>query len=222
MSLRLSKRLDAVAQLVCSGKIVADIGTDHAYLPAYLVLCGKTPKAYCCDIGKGPLENAVKTIEKYDLVEKITPILSNGLEMVPGDAEEIVIAGMGGELICDILSRKPEIMREGTHLILQPMTHSQEVREFLCSNGFEIESEETVLDDKAYLIISAFYTGKIQKPDGFFCYFGKIRNESQSDKMYISRQLNYVLSKHKGCVYSGDNENAEYFADIIKKSEELL
>jgi len=100
----LSKRLEQVASMVTKGNIIADIGTDHGYVPIYLVEKGICPKAYAMDINQGPIESAIKNIENYGLSEKIQAIKSNGLEKLePEKADTIIIAGMGGELIVNIL-----------------------------------------------------------------------------------------------------------------------
>ena len=160
--LSLSSRLSCAASMVRCRTNITDIGTDHAYLPAYLILSGKCDSALACDIGIMPLENAKKTVEKYSLHNKITLRVSDGLkEVSPDEADEITICGMGGNLISDILAAAPWIKRDGMHLILQPMTHSEDVRKFLYENGFVIDEEKFVIDNKkVYCCISAVYSGE--------------------------------------------------------------
>ena len=96
----LSPRLKTAADMVRKGVVAADIGTDHAYLPSYLVLSGICPRALACDLRKGPLENAAETLEHWNIADKITLRLSDGLdELSAGEADDIIMAGMGGILI---------------------------------------------------------------------------------------------------------------------------
>lgn len=102
----LSPRLKTAADMVRKGVVAADIGTDHAYLPSYLVLSGICPRALACDLRKGPLENAAETLEHWNIADKITLCLSDGLdELSAGEADDIIMAGMGGILIAKLLER---------------------------------------------------------------------------------------------------------------------
>ena len=123
----LCPRLQMVADFVRDGAAVADIGTDHAYLPVALVLSGKCPRAVVSDLREMPLENARQAIRRYHLEDRIVACLSDGLdEIAPDWAQDIIIAGMGGELIAAILARAPWLRNEGKRLILQPMTHAED------------------------------------------------------------------------------------------------
>ena len=138
--------------MVRKGVVAADIGTDHAYLPSYLVLSGICPRALACDLRKGPLENAAETLERRNIADKITLRLSDGLdELSPGEADDIIMAGMGGILIAKLLERTEWVKNKNIRLILQPMSHAEEVRLFLCNNGFDIIEERTCRDDGAYI-----------------------------------------------------------------------
>ena len=118
---QLDRRLQTVFSMVRTGKIVADVGTDHGYLSAALLEQKKCPKVYACDINEGPLKSAVGTLSAFE-PSTWRAILSDGLEQVPADAEDLVIAGMGGETIAAILERAPWTADEGYTLILQPMS----------------------------------------------------------------------------------------------------
>lgn len=221
MSLILTKRLQVAADFVRSGRKTADVGTDHGYLPAFLVLKGITENAIAADIGVGPLENARKTVEKYELEKNIQLILSDGLENIPDDTQEIVIAGMGGTLMAEILGAADWIKNPGIHLVLQPMTHSQDVRQYLCENGFYIDEEKTVEDSgKVYIVMSAYYSGEKSCKDAYYYYFGdKINADSDTDIAYIKKQCSYLSSRYKGLVQSGDTEKAQLYRDILGKAE---
>ncbi len=153
----LNPRLLKIAQLVPSCLCLADIGTDHAYIPIWTVLNGSAKKAIASDINRGPVERAEKNVCSFGLVDKIFPRLGGGLStLAVGEAEVIVISGMGGILISNILNKDKSIAHAAKTLILQPMTAAQELREYLLKNGFSIESEHLVSEDeKIYTIICA-------------------------------------------------------------------
>lgn len=222
MSLVLTNRLGTAAELVRCNRKTVDVGTDHGYLPAFLVMNGKTDRAIAADIGIGPLENAKKTIDKYDLGDKIETILSNGLEKIPHDTEEIIIAGMGGTLIAEILSKAEWIRHEGIHLVLQPMTHSYDVRKFLYENGFYIDTEKFCTDDgRDYVVISAYFSDEYVRLYEFYYYFGNVATGStESERGYIKRQYFYIRSRYEGLKKSGNDAEAEFFGKVLAEVQE--
>ena len=157
--MKLSKRLQTIADFVKKGAVVADIGTDHAHIPIYLIKNNIISKAYACDINKGPLEKAEENINYYG-VKNIELRLSNGLEKLKTDeADTVIIAGMGGELITDILEKGRRFFESKRKFILSPHTKIDEVRKFLLSNGFEITKEDMCIDEgKFYTVMEAKYT----------------------------------------------------------------
>ncbi|MBQ5746487.1 MAG: SAM-dependent methyltransferase [Clostridia bacterium] len=160
----LSRRLHAAFLLVREGKRVADIGTDHGYLPIALVKLGKAESAFASDIGKGPLERAEENIKKAGLEEKIKTVLTDGAAFFDSLADEFIIAGMGGELIFDIISRAPFLKNEDIHLVLQPMTKIPVLRKSLAKEGFRIDEEKLVFeDDRVYTLMSVYYDGRIRE-----------------------------------------------------------
>jgi len=155
--MKLSERLLKIAELVHDCSTLADIGTDHGYIPVYCVREGLCKKAIACDINEGPLKSAEENISRYGLGEKIDTRISDGLkELDTNEADTIIIAGMGGFLIRDILIAGADKISADTRLILQPMVAAAELREFLCANGYEIITEKLAReDDKFYNIILA-------------------------------------------------------------------
>ena len=138
--LKLKPRLQMAADMVRTGSRLADIGTDHAYLPAALILGGRISSAIAADLRKGPLENAEATVRTYGIADRVQLRLSDGLKFVlPDEVDDIVIAGMGGILISEILSACPWIKDSSKRLVLQPQSHSEDVRKYLWDNGFEIK-----------------------------------------------------------------------------------
>ena len=152
MSVKLTPRLMTAVPYVRGGRLLADVGTDHAYLPIYLCEQGRlTPViagngeslcAIASDINKGPVERADQHIEAAGLSGVIRTVRTDGLMGLDAyDPADIVIFGMGGELIAAILEAAPWVNREGRRLILQPMTHAEKLREYLLSTGFAIVGE---------------------------------------------------------------------------------
>ncbi len=194
----LCPRLQMAADFVRAGVSVADIGTDHAYLPVALVLSGKCPRAVVADLREMPLENARQAIRRYHLEDRITACLSDGLdEIAPDWAQDIIIAGMGGELIAAILARAPWLRDGGKRLILQPMTHAEDVRRFLYENGFAILAENAVQDGAhCYIALCAQYTGENTLYSPGLPYLGRLpecRNDAAL--VYLQKQRQRLLTR---------------------------
>jgi len=151
MAIRLSNRLSALASLVSKGHRLADIGTDHGYIPIYLCQMGIIPSAIAMDIGKGPLQQATAHIKQQGLSSRIKTRLSDGLTALqPGEADTILIAGMGGGLVMKILSKGTHALTGSEELILQPQSEIAQVRAYLRMHGFRILEEEMILEDGKY------------------------------------------------------------------------
>lgn len=208
---RLSKRLNAVASLVRPDSIIADVGTDHGYIPVYLCKTGLIRGAVAADINKGPLFSCKALVEQEGLSDKIQVRLSDGLDALhPDEFDTVIIAGMGGELIADILSRCPFVSSK--HIILNPMTHPEIARKFLFDNGYEINNDIIVRDSNhCYSVFDAVYTGNITERNRADYYLGNIKDFSQ--KEYFIHLLNYLNNKSK----SGEN-----YSDVITALEEKL
>lgn len=145
----LSPRLQSVADLVPQGARLADVGTDHAYLPVWLILNGTVHRAVASDLREGPLENARQTAQRYGVSDRLSFRLCDGLTgLEPDEADTIAIAGMGGETIADILSAAPWTAKGEHRLLLQPMTAHPELRVWLDGHGFQIEREILSCEDK--------------------------------------------------------------------------
>jgi tRNA (adenine22-N1)-methyltransferase len=140
--------MEAVAAMVTTGNILADVGTDHGYIPIALVQQGRVPCAIAMDLREGPLERAREHIAQYQLQDKIQTRLSDGVAALkPQEVQSIVIAGMGGDLILHILQEGMEVCRSALELILQPQSQLREVRAFLREHGFVIVQEDMVCED---------------------------------------------------------------------------
>lgn len=215
----LTLRLKTVAGFVRNGHKLIDVGTDHGYIPAYLITKGVIPCATACDIGKMPLLNAKKTAEKYGIEDKMRLTLSDGLKKIDStDGDDVVIAGMGGELIRDILKDCEWIKNERIRLILQPMTHAEDVRRFLYENGFYILEEKGVKDAGKYycVIVSEYEPG--HKADEFDIIFG-FSDGSQEYNQVRLRQKKKLCDKMKGAQISGDREKYDYCRSLLEEYE---
>ena len=152
---RLTSRLATIAALVPYGARLADVGTDHAYLPVYLAARGIIPFGIAADVNEGPLKRAGATIAKYNVEDKVKTRLSNGFDaLAPGEVDCVVAAGMGGLLIASIMEGSPEFVKTVSTFILQPMTAGRELRDWLCANGFAITNEHVAREkNRMYYII---------------------------------------------------------------------
>ena len=207
----LSKRLLACASLVNKGERIADVGTDHGFLPVYLYQNGIIKSAVASDINEKPLSSCKAKVEQEALCDIIKIRLSDGLENIsPNEYDAVIIEGMGGELIASILSKEPRLKEK--HIILNPMTHPELARKFLYDNGFSIDNDLIVKDGKHYYsVFDAHYTGEIKERKTTDYYLGEISDFSQ--KGYFEHLINYLKNKEK----SGDN-----YSEVIKALEEIL
>lgn len=200
----LDNRLGLCASLVRKNHRVADIGTDHAYLPVWLCKSNIATSAIASDVNPEPLKRGMQTIEKY-CATNVTACLSDGLQQInPDMVDDIIIAGMGGELIADIISKTPWVKNEKYHLILQPMSKADFLREYLYSNGFDIKYEEaTVAENKLYTVMSVYFTGETPQDISLKKYCGALNPAvKQENKSYIEKTANALLKKGNGILTS--------------------
>lgn len=157
--INISERLKCVAGLVNKGARVADIGTDHAYLPIYLVQNEISNKVYACDVRKEPLRRAKLHIDEYGLSDKITTQLCDGLKGInKGDVDTVTICGMGGKLMKNILKAGIDKLGDNTQLVLSAQSELRDFRKYLLETGIDIKSEHMLLEDgKYYFIFDCVY-----------------------------------------------------------------
>ncbi|SFA79722.1 tRNA (adenine22-N1)-methyltransferase [Acetitomaculum ruminis DSM 5522] len=196
--MKLSLRMNMSASLIKRGSILADIGTDHAYVPIFVVKENICNKAYAMDINKGPLLKAKENIHKYLLDEKIETRLSNGLEKLSKDeADCILIGGMGGELIISILENGKDVINNGIdkEIIIQPQSDLKEVRSYLLKNGYEIMDEKACIDEGKYYFSIKFRPDKRDNADSYTeeeLSYGKILLDKRDNtlKEYLLKNKN--------------------------------
>ncbi len=195
----LSERLELIKGMVPNGAKVCDVGTDHGYLPAALYLSGEVAGVIATDIREKPLQNAKNNLVKLH-AEGVQLRLCDGLEAVSAnEADTVIIAGMGGEVIAGILSRAPWVKNKEVTLILQAMTSCEALREYLCENGFVIEKEPALTENgKVYSVILARFCGAKQKQDPEFSFIGKIDLNTSAGREYALKQYRRL----SGCVKS--------------------
>lgn len=174
--IHLTPRQQMAADLIRPGRPLADIGTDHAQLPAALLQQGLIPFAWCMDVRKGPLENARATIEACGLTDRTELILCNGFTgLPPGTCHDFVVAGMGGVLTVSLFEAAPWLKDPENHFVLQPQSHLEELRRYLYENGYKILQETAVLDHhRPYTAMEVVYTGEIIPFTTADCYLGKM------------------------------------------------
>lgn len=215
----LDKRLSAVATLVRQGSRLADIGTDHAYLPVHLMQAGVCPAAIASDIGAGPLEAARHTVTEYELTRGIALRLGDGLATVTADeVEDIAIAGMGGETIAAILEAAEWVKDARLRLILQPMTRAEDLRRWLLGNGFSVLEEHLVIDGRhLYPVLAAEYTAAPVCEDDLLIYGGFF--EPEEGRPYRRMMAEHLRRKAAGLAHGGDTATAQ---KLDRLSEQLL
>ena len=231
--MNLGNRLQCIANQIDSGARVADIGTDHAYIPVYLVKEGISQFVIASDVNKGPLEKAKKHVAKNGLGESITTRLGGGLSVL-GDSEvdEVIIAGMGGVLISQIIEDDFEKASTVKKLVLQPMQASHELRKYLFENGFKVEKECLAKEDeKIYEIIIASYSEVQCKTeneiDEVYFEIGKKLLETDEKELLIEF-LDKKIKKYKGIISNLEGNKTikavsrlEFCSDRLKKIKEI-
>ena len=208
--IKLTDRLQSIADMVDKGATIVDVGTDHGYIPAYLVKNNIVKRAIACDINEGPLNSCKSFVRSLGLEDRIDCVLSDGLKNIDGEYDTVIIAGMGGELISNILDNADRI--KTCKLIINPMTHPELARKWLYQNGFCIEKDIVVPDGKHhYSILKAYYTGEIQNKTEKDFFLGEIDDFSNKD--YFEHLLVYLRNKQKSGVD---------YSEIINAIEEKL
>ncbi|MBQ8170814.1 MAG: SAM-dependent methyltransferase [Oscillospiraceae bacterium] len=216
--LTLDNRLKTAAALCRSGGVVCDVGTDHALLACYLAKNG-AKEVIASDINDGPLESARRTVGQEGC-DNVRVLKSDGLQQIDY-ADDVIICGMGGELIADIIA-DCRFLTKDTRFILQPMTKAEILRRRLYADGFEILEERTAYDGKrAYVVMLAAYTGERCDIGEFFAYTGKV-----TDPKFLKLTAEKLNKNCRGMEisesFAEEAEKLRSLADaIIKRAEEL-
>ncbi len=226
MKVQLSNRLLAAAGMVTKGNIVADIGCDHAYTSIYLCREGIAPKVIAMDVNRGPLQGAKKHVEEAGLTGKIDIRLSDGLAALsPGEADTVLLCGMGGLLMIKILSDYPETTASMKELILQPQSEMSEVRRFLHKQGYRITKEHMLKEDgKFYVMMRAEQCAEPQKYENECEYlYGKLLLEEKNEvlKEFLRRE-HRLRSEVLEALSGQETENVRLRRESLQKEFDLI
>lgn len=216
--LKITPRMLAIMNMVEKGSRLADVGTDHGIIPVVLVLNGKVNKVVASDISYKSLEKAVRIIKKYGLDMYIDARVGYGLEVLaPYEVDNVIIAGLSGKQIAEILEKSPHIAKEIKRFILQPVQHSDYLRKWLVTNSYKIIDEDLVIEnDKFYQIIVA-RKGKQLISDDIFYEIGPKLFEKKHP--LLKKFINGKILKTKKIIENLENSN---HPENIKKIEFLL
>lgn len=200
--INISERLKCVAGLVNKGARVADIGTDHAYLPIYLVQNEISNKVYACDVRKEPLRRAKLHIDEYGLSDKITTQLCDGLKGInKGDVDTVTICGMGGKLMKNILKAGIDKLGDNTQLVLSAQSELRDFRKYLLETGIDIKSEHMLLEDgKYYFIFDCVYNTQ----DEYYL------NETNIQQNNIYEHAAAASDIHNNNIHNNDSHKEDY------------
>ena len=209
--INISERLKCVASLVNKGARVADIGTDHAYLPIYLVQNGISNKVYACDVRKEPLRRAKLHIDEYGLSDKITTQLCDGLKGInKGDVDTVTICGMGGKLMKNILKAGVDKLGDNTQLVLSAQSELRDFRKYLLETGIDIKSEHMLLEDgKYYFIFDCVYNTQDE-------YYLNVTNIQQNN---IYENADAAGDIHNNNIHNNDSHKEDYDKEYNDKKK---
>lgn len=210
------------------GSTVADIGTDHAYLPIYLMKNKIAPRVIATEINTGPLNIAKKNISKAGFEEEIEIRLGNGLEPIkPGEIEVAVIAGMGGITINTILQNSFKVAHSLKKIILQPMTDVHLVRAYLQNHNFKLKNEELEIEDGHYYEILVVTPGEAIEYDDLLLEIGPILLKKKHPLMadFLEEKIfNYrkVINSLDNCSGVGAQEKKQYLGQKVSYLEKVI
>lgn len=226
--MELSIRLKAIASMIEKCDSAIDVGTDHGYIPIYLVQKGMIKSAIASDINRGPVEKAKKNIFLNNASAQISCRLGSGLSTVKrGEVQVAIIAGMGGNLIRDILEADLEVVKQFKYVILQPVQNAEVLRKYLYTSGYDILDEEICNDDgKFYEIIKAKYNTNSVTLESIYYEISKILLDKKN--LVMQRFIEYKLQKYSK-VYDTLNEDTissknrkQQLYHIISRLKEFL
>ncbi|SKA86051.1 tRNA (adenine22-N1)-methyltransferase [Caloramator quimbayensis] len=224
--MKLSSRLSSIVNMIPKCNCLSDIGTDHGFIPIYTVLNDICERAIASDIKEGPLKTAKKNIEYYGLQEKIELRKGSGLKVLKkGEADVIVIAGMGGYTISSLIDEGIEIAKSAEHIIFQPAKYPEVLRKYLLSSGFKIYDEELVKEDNKYYHIIRASEGIMntyEREADYYIGLKLIEKRHPLLKDYIDfkiEEFNKILKE-----LSIENQNSRYIEvkNLIKEFEDVI
>ena len=219
--MELSKRLQAVADLVSEGQVVADVGTDHGYIPIYLLETKKCETAIAMDINKGPLLRAKEHIAEHGLTQKIQVKLSDGVEALSvGECDCVVVAGMGGALAVKIMEEGREIFKSLKEFVLQPQSELAKVRQYLWENEYCVIAEDMVLEDGKFYPMMKVKTGLSNPYSQVELHCGRelLAQNHPVLKMFLEKEM----QTKKMILKNLESESGEHIENRKKELQEEL
>lgn len=229
--MQLSKRLQAVANLVTPDNRVADVGCDHAYTAIYLVKNNISPRVIAMDVNQGPIDRATVNVKKYGYEDRIDVRKSDGLEKLnKNETDTILIAGMGGGLTIQILSKRMELVETVRELVLQPQSEIHLVRRMLNDNGYLITRENMIKEDGKYYVMMRAEAGvRIKRQTDYdltreeHFYFGRLLLEEQHPVLseFLFRELRICENLYRTLV-AEPTQNSLFRQNEIMKKIELI
>ena len=222
-----SARLLSALPYLKKGGAVIDVGTDHAYLPIYLVGEGISSRALACDINRGPIESAARNIAAAHLNKRIDTLCTDGLHGAEHfGADNILIFGMGGELIIRILSEAPWVKKPNIVLVLQPMTRAHLLRSWLLENGFEIVGEAITYEDRYYQTVAARYCGKKETYTEEELLLGRLNIQNNAPNLcgFVEHEIGVweAILRGKSRAADADTRDEERVLKFLKARLETL
>ncbi|KHO62891.1 MULTISPECIES: tRNA (adenine(22)-N(1))-methyltransferase [Thermoanaerobacter] len=221
--MKLTERLRKIAEYIPHGSKVADIGTDHGFIPVYLIENKISTYVVASDLNKGSLSKAVKEVEKRNLQSLIDTRLGNGLNVLsPGEVDIVVIAGMGGISITKILDEGKNIAKTIKKFIFQPMRDSADLRKYLIENGYKISDEELVKENQKYYEIIVAEHGRQKVKNHIYYEVGE--KLLQKRHPLLEEFLQYKIDKMKKIISKlpESNEKRKQLEEKVKKFEVLI
>ncbi len=219
----LSSRLLKIASFIKKGERIADIGTDHGYLPIYLRQSGISPAVLACDINEQPLSVAKKNVTLSN-TDGVAFRLCDGLTgLHPDDADAFIIAGMGGELIADILERSGWSEDCGKHFILQPMNSPEFLRRYLYTHGYTVTGESAVSDaGRVYTVLDVVAKKDTEaRGEGYF-FTGLLDPKSEADRLLLEKQYERLHSCADSLFNTDKQEEYTYYKNAARHIKDIL
>ncbi len=212
--MKLGQRLLSAAAL-CRGEKIIDVGSDHAFLPIWLILNGKCVRAAASDVNVMPLERGRAAAKKFGVDDRMDFYLSDGLDRAEGEYDTAFVCGMGGIMICDIISRAGDRVKRW---VLQPMTNAELLRAYLWDNGYAVAEESYAVENrKPYAVIAA---EKTDVKTAYSCadtYLGKTRPQSEEYRLYVKKVLASAEKRSRGkkCERADASEEEALIAECV-------
>lgn len=211
--MKLGARLKAVADRVPFAEGIADIGTDHGYIPIYLMQKGRIQRAIATDIHEGPAKRALLHVEAAGFADAISIRIGSGLSVIsPGEASGAVMAGMGGFLIRDILRDGRDAASRMKWFVLQPNTHVSDLRVWLSRNGYAVK-EEILCEESGKLYVILFVVhGQMDTPKGIMAELGRLPKFADAHllSVYMDHLISYRREIVKGIGEHTTNERNRF------------